>query len=202
MEISKGLFEGMPFVQSPNIGGVLKPEAIVIHYTGGPSMVRAVARLTAPKGPSNPKPASAHTVTERDGRATQLVSLNRQAWHAGPSVWDGREALNRWALGFELVNAGFLRRRSSQWFTYWGSTVPDSDVIVAPHKHGKKVLGWHKFTDAQIASIYAQCAASCDKYPDIRLLLGHDDVAPGRKLDPGPAFPLEKLRSWLGLGPT
>lgn len=201
MEIHKGLFDGVPFVQSPNVGGILKPEAILIHYTAGPSRERAIQRLTAPKSPANPKPAGAHTVTGPDGACTQLVSLNRQAWHAGASEWDGRPHLNHWAIGLEAVNAGFLRRRSSQWFTYWGDVVPDADVIVAPHKHGKKILGWQKFPDAQIASIYAQCAAACDKYPDIRLLLGHDDVAPGRKLDPGPAFPLDKLRAWLGLGP-
>jgi N-acetylmuramoyl-L-alanine amidase len=200
MEIHKGLLEGVPFVQSPNIGGALKPEAIILHYTAGPSLTRAVATLTSPR-----HRASANVVVGPDGRVTQLVSFNRQAWHAGTSVWDGRPSLNKWSVGIEMVNPGWLKRKpvpgGHAWFTWWGDLVPDADVIVCQHKHGGKVLGWRVYPEAQIAATYAVCAALCDKYPDIRLLLGHDDIAPGRKHDPGPAFPIEKLRGWLGLGP-
>jgi N-acetylmuramoyl-L-alanine amidase len=197
MEIAKGLLDGVSFVQSPNMGGALKPEAIVLHYTAGPSLERAVTTLTSPKRPKR----SAHVVVGPDGRTVQLVSFNRQSWHAGTSEWAGRESLNKWSVGIEMVNPGWLKQRDGKWLTWWGEVVPDKDVIVTRHKHGGKVLGWRTYPDAQVAATYAICAALCDKYPDIKLLLGHDDVAPGRKKDPGPAFPIDKLRGWLGLGP-
>lgn len=199
MEIQKGLLDGVPFVQSPNVGGALRPEAIVIHYTAGPSLTRAVATLTSPK-----HRASAHVAIGPDGKTTQLVSFNRQSWHAGTSVWDGRPSLNKWSVGIELVNPGWLKGGPGAYRTWWGDPVPDADVIVAKHPLRPKgrPQPWRIYPDAQIAACYAVCAALCDKYPDIKLMLGHDDIAPDRKTDPGPAFPTAKLRGWLGLGPN
>ncbi len=203
IDATTGRLDGVPFVESPNRGGRLMPEAIVIHYTAGPSLTGAVATLTRPKSVKHPSPASAHTVTGPDGKVTQLVPFNRQAWHAGTSSWDGRPSLNKWSVGLELVNPGFLTRRADgQWETYWHQIVPEADVMVARHKHAgpaSKPKGWRVYPEAQIAACYAQCAALCDTYPTIRLLLGHDDIAPKRKSDPGPAFPTAKLAAWLGL---
>jgi len=70
-------------------------------------------------------------------------------------------------------------------------------VIVAKHKNGGKELGWHTFGQKQIADIYLACEALVDAYPTLTEVAGHDDVAPGRKKDPGPAFPMDEFRAWL-----
>ena len=57
--------------------------------------------------------------------------------------------------------------------------------------------GWAAYPEQQILAAYAACEALIDHLPTIEDVIGHDDVAPGRKRDPGPAFPMESFRSWL-----
>lgn len=97
-----------------------------------------------------------------------------------------------------MENFGWLRRGADgQWRTWFGQVVPASDVLVATHKHGGRELGWQRFPEKQIAQVYMACEAAIDAYPTIRGVMGHDDVAPGRKKDPGPAWPMDEFRGWL-----
>ncbi len=181
----------VPFVPSPNVGGALKPKYLVMHYTAGRSAKRSVAWLTSPTAK-----ASAHLVIGRDGSITQLVPFDVVAWHAGASEWLGMKGLNHHSIGIELDNAGVLSRSGAGWRTYFGVDVPASDVVEAAHKHGGPVKGWHAYTEVQIEVAFEVAAALVGHYGLVDVL-GHEDIAPGRKTDPGPAFPLESLRAQL-----
>ncbi len=169
----------------------IDPKHIIIHYTAGRSFESSVNWLTNPKSK-----ASAHIIVGREGEIAQLVDFNRRAWHAGRSIWDGKPDLNSRSIGIELDNAGKLNRRADGYYTWFGRRVPDSDVVIVDGSL------WHAFTDAQIETAYTICEAIIDEYPTIGEdpeggVLGHNDIAPGRKVDPGPAFPMNKFRSWL-----
>ena len=99
-----------PYVESPNVSGVLHPRYLVIHYTAAASAQRAVEWLTNIN--SN---ASAHLVISREGEITQLVPFDTVAWHAGASSWEGLEGLNKYSIGVELDNAGRLSYKNERW---------------------------------------------------------------------------------------
>jgi N-acetylmuramoyl-L-alanine amidase len=176
------------FVATDNAGGALTPEFLVMHFTAGTNARSAVDWLCNPASR-----ASAHLVIGRDGSVTQLVPFNRQAWHAGRSRWLGRYGLNRFSLGIELDNAGMLTGGTGQWHTAWGTTVEDTDAVELPHKHDGIVRGWHVYTPAQL-DVAREVAGLIVAEYGILDIIGHDDIAPGRKFDPGPAFPMESFR--------
>lgn len=193
------------FESSPNHGAeILERRFLVIHYTAGRSLEKSVRTLTSPR-----RKASAHFVVGQDGTPVQLVDTGLQAWHAGKSEWHtgferepGRPdvvvGLNRYSVGLELDNYGALQRDGKgSWRTWWGEHVPDDLVVVATHKNGGHERGWHAYSSAQIQTAYEICEALIDAYPTIEDVLGHDDIAPTRKIDPGPAFPMDSFRSWL-----
>ncbi len=74
--------------------------------------------------------------------------------------------------------------------------MPDEHVVIAQHKHGDIEQAWEAYTSEQITMVEALCVALMEAYP-IKEIVGHDDIAPQRKKDPGPAFPLEAMRSRL-----
>lgn len=189
--------EGHPYAfrDSPNKGGALTPEYLIMHYTAGASAEGAVDWLCNPVAK-----ASAHLVIGRDGRVTQLVPFNRVAWHAGRSQWAGRSGLNNFSVGIELDNAGRLERAGGRWLSAITKRVyADDDVLVANHKQdpaGTPPGGWHEYTEAQMDVAFQVGQALMAKY-QFKDVLGHEDIAPGRKSDPGPAFPMASFRARL-----
>lgn len=181
----------VPFEASPNIGGEMTPSYLIMHYTAGASAESSIRTLVRPGAK-----VSAHLVIGRDGAVTQLVPFNKVAWHAGTSRWQGLKGLNRHSIGIELDNAGVLNGGPGNWKSWFGRTYADSDVVVAAHKHEGVTRGWHSYPEAQITAALEVCEAIFDAYPLLDIL-GHDDIAPERKQDPGPAFPLENFRSRL-----
>lgn len=179
---------------SPNRGGALAADLLVMHYTAGADAASAIATLTDPASR-----ASAHLVIARDGAVTQLVPFNRIAWHAGRSRWPGRDGkmrtgLNRTSIGIELDNAGRLTRQRGRWRSWFGAVIESADVIEAPHRNDGVPAGWQVYPAAQIAAAIAAARAIRARY-GIQEIVGHDDIAPGRKSDPGPAFPMESFRA-------
>jgi N-acetylmuramoyl-L-alanine amidase len=140
--------------------------------------------------------ASAHVVIARDGKVTQLVSFDRVAWHAGVSRWEGLKGLNQHSLGIELDNAGRLTQQGGKWRAWFGQTYPDDEVMIATHKHEATPSGWHLYPPEQIESALEVAAALIEKY-ELEDVLGHEDISPGRKFDPGPAFPMGSFRARL-----
>lgn len=186
--------ESANFVESPNTSGKFGealPDTIVIHYTAGSSAESSVETLTSPD-----VKASAHLVIGRDGKITQLVPFDTIAWHAGQSAWGDRKGLNKYSIGIELDNAGRLTKSGSQYAAWFGRTYPEEEVVHAVHRNEEEPSYWHRYSEAQITKTYDVCRMLIDAY-DIKTILGHEEISPGRKSDPGPAFPLDKLRDKL-----
>ncbi len=67
--------------------------------------------------------------------------------------------------------------------------MPDSDVVIARHKHQTEAAPWHAYTPEQIA-IAETIAVTLVRHYRLKDVLGHEDISPKRKQDPGPAFPM------------
>lgn len=176
---------------SENCGGELKPRFLVFHYTAGRDLDSSVASLCTKKASGN---ASAHLVVGRDGRIVQLVPFNVVAWHAGVSAWRGVTGLNDYSIGIEMDNAGKLLKLGAGYTAWFGAPIPAAEVVVARHKHEDVESGWHAYTETQIETAQKLAALLVEAYK-LEDVIGHEDIAPGRKTDPGPAFPLESIRS-------
>ncbi len=113
---------------------------------------------------------SSHYVVDEDGSVARLVPEHLRAWHAGVSFWRGRRVLNDVSVGIEIVNPGH------EW-------------------------GYRAFPDAQIAAVRALCLEILARHPiPAWHVVGHSDVAPDRKQDPGELFPWARLaRHGIGL---
>jgi len=109
---------------------------------------------------------SAHYMIEEDGGIFQLVEEDKRAWHAGVSEWQGETNINSNSIGIEIVNGGH------DW--------PQEDGSLPP------------FADVQINAVIALSKDIMSRRGALTVL-GHSDIAPMRKIDPGEHFP------WAGL---
>ncbi len=178
-------------LSSPNQSPGNDLRHLVIHYTAGSTMTGAVSWFM-----NKAARASAHLVIGRDGSIVQLVPFTARAWHAGKSKWGDLKELNPHSIGIELVNAGKLRRSPAGWVTWADILVPDDEVTVATHRNETREAGWHEYTAAQLDALFEVAVALHDAY-NFENVLGHDDIAPDRKVDPGPLFPMESFRAKL-----
>lgn len=163
-------------------------DMIVVHYTAGGSLNGAIETLT------KPGIVSAHVVIGRDGRIVQLVPFDTVAWHAGKSVWQGRSGVNIRSLGIELDNWGPLECDGGVWRSWTKTRVPTEQVTCISGSDG-----WHAYTEPQIQSAVRVCRVFRKLY-NIQFVVGHSQVSPGRKFDPGPAFPMGRLKQECGMG--
>jgi N-acetylmuramoyl-L-alanine amidase len=189
---------GISFVASPNHGSKFQaslPDTLVIHFTAGASLSSSVRSLCDPASK-----ASAHVVVGREAAMVQLVPFDVIAWHAGASTLGARTGLNKYSIGIEIDNAGRLTQTAAGDFVTWfGRRVQKKDAIQGKHRNETSLSWWHTYTQRQIELVFELSALLAQKYP-IRTIVGHEEISPGRKSDPGPAFPLERLRDRI-LGP-
>jgi len=159
---------------------IIEPIYIVIHYTASMYFSETVRWLQNTKAR-----ASAHLVIGRSAETAQMVPFNKKAWHAGQSEYKGIRYLNGCSIGIELINAGRLTWKSSGiWVDWCGNKVPSRSVYVDVEGQG-----WHNFPEPQIKKTVDICRRLVGHY-QIRDILGHNDIAPGRKIDPGNAWPM------------
>jgi N-acetylmuramoyl-L-alanine amidase len=113
---------------------------------------------------------SAHYLIEEDGTVFALVPEEARAWHAGRGSWRGETDVNSRSIGIELVNPG--------------------------HE-----FGYRAFPEAQIKALIALAGGVLARHPiPARNVVGHSDIAPTRKQDPGEMFPWKELAEEYGIG--
>ena len=109
---------------------------------------------------------SCHYLINRKGTIMQMVKENKIAWHAGVSKWKNIKNLNKNSIGIELVNKGHI-------------------------------FGYENYSNLQINSLIKLCSKLKKKYKIHKEnFLGHSDIAPYRKIDPGEKFPWKKLSNY------
>ena len=112
--------------------------------------------------------SSHYLIDESPATIYQLVDENRRAWHAGDSQWQGRTWLNSSSIGIELVNRGYIEGEQGRlWYSYSAEQIDALIVLL------KDIMQRHGLKPGAI--------------------IGHSDIAPQRKVDPGPLFPWKRL---------
>lgn len=152
--------------------GGQKPSMILIHYTGTATAAEAAKFYLGQTSDPYVGRISTHYMIDRDGRIAHFVAENMRAWHAGKAFWRGNTDINSASIGIELVNGGHAN-------------------------------GYEDFPEEQIVALIELCKDILERHeiaPD--MVLGHSDVAPGRKEDPGEKFPWRRLADeGIGLWP-
>ncbi len=154
----------------PSLGQNFRQKYIILHYTALDDD-KSVMVLTQ-------QSVSSHYLVNDlgDNEIYQLVDENKRAYHAGISAWRKDKMLNDTSIGIEIVNAGYK-----------------TDVS------GIKVFP--EFSDAQVRKVAALVKDLANRYMiPATNVLGHSDVAPARKQDPGPKFPWKKLYDEYQIG--
>jgi N-acetylmuramoyl-L-alanine amidase len=175
--------------ETPNRGGIIEPRYLVFHSTAGGSAQGAIEWLCNPDAK-----ASAHIVIARDGTITQLAPFNVKTWHAGASHWAGLTGLNEYSIGIEMDNAGKLFQVGPAFRSAFGKEYPEDQALQARHKNESDMAFWHVYTEEQITVGWNLAGLLVRTY-GLLDIVGHDDIAPGRKNDPGPAFPLANIKA-------
>lgn len=197
MDIKDHRLVGHWYKKSPNSSSPLQnPTLLVFHYTASGG---ADGKGDADYLVTSAAKASAHVVIGRDGSIHQIVPFNERAWHAGVSTWRGQSNVNNFSIGIEIDNWGPLTKREDGTFRSWtGAVVPPEKVTKARHKNENVERYWETFTDEQLQALVTVSRAIKDRYGSIREIVGHDDIAPKRKQDPGPAFPMNSIITRIG----
>lgn len=164
--------------------------ALVIHFTAGASGQSSIDYWKKLNNGVN-----AHIVIDRDGTVIQCRPFNKTCGHAGASRWidpnTGKKYVNvnSCTIGIELANAGDSSALARKY-----SKLP---LLKAKHKNGGKEVEWEQYPKEQLDACFKVAKTLVQRY-NLDDIVGHEDVAPERKNDPGPAFPMQKLREYCG----
>lgn len=175
----------LPIDKQHSVGQNSRIQSLILHFTaldyqrsmwalkdsGGVSSHYLIPQLTD------------NTYPDSQLKIVQLVEEDQRAWHAGVSFWDGRKNLNDTSIGIEVVNVPTCQHKP-----------------IVKHTHGGE-YGAHKdcafpdFDSEQIDLLVKLAKDILSRHPDIdpTRIIGHSDVSPSRKNDPGPRFPWYQL---------
>lgn len=173
----KLLVDGVPvsWVPTPNKRGTMVPSYLVMHYTADSNPSSTIGWFKDKEAQ-----ASAHLLIDREGKITQFGLFTEVLWHAGVSKWKGLNGMNSHAIGIELTNLG-------------RSAAAKPGFIKARHKNETVDAYWQEYTDAQI-NVAVDVAKCLELTYNLKDVIGHDDISPLRKSDPGPAFPWGRFK--------
>jgi N-acetylmuramoyl-L-alanine amidase len=161
---------------------------LVIHFTNGGHAPDTIADMKR-------RGLSIHLMIDRDGTTYQCRPFNRTCAHAGISKWrdpgtgDLYRNVNTCSVGIELCNAGAVESVRKKY-----STLP---ATRAKPLDGTAIRNWETFTAAQLAACTEAAKAIVKRY-NLDDVTGHYWIAPNRRDDPGPAFPMKALREACG----
>lgn len=156
-------------------------KTIVLHYTVSDNE-RSIQLLTKGK-------VSSHylIMDNEDNKIYNLVPENQRAWHAGDGGFAGRTILNDTSIGIEIVNKGIQPQ--------YLRALKDSDLDYHPYSH------FVEFDELQIKKVAQLVQDIAERYEiSPKNIIGHSDLAPSRKIDPGAKFPWQRLYSEYGIG--
>lgn len=176
-------------------------ESLILHYTANESLQAAVDLMRA-------RGVSAHYIVGRDGETRRLVRERDRAWHAGQSAWNGRDQVNQRSIGIEMVNFGWgdaleqgrLRRVDEDGLVQLAEAPPAPAVVDdRPATAGYR---WAAYPEPQLLAVLELVVAILKRTAiDPTQVVGHEHIAPGRKRDPGPAFPWPRVTAALAARP-
>ena len=156
-------------------------KSIVLHYTVSDNE-RSIQLLT--KG----QVSSHYLILDNDdNKIYSLVPESQRAWHAGSGGFGGRNILNDTSIGIEIVNKGIQPQ--------YLKALKDSELDYHPYEH------FVEFDELQVKKV-AQLVQDIAKRYEIspKNIIGHSDLAPARKIDPGAKFPWQRLYKEYGIG--
>ena len=179
------------FVESVNQD--TRVRIVVIHHTTG-NFQGSLNILTKDSG----NPVSSHYLIPEPGdpsyagkdlKVYSLVPENGRAWHAGSSYWAGKTALNDMSVGIELVNQTYCRKSEQP--------VPPEQLDREP----ARICFYPDFPETQLKMLTDLLGGILSRHTEVKPtdIVGHADIAPQRKIDPGPRFPWQRLYR-LGYG--
>ncbi|WP_300711351.1 N-acetylmuramoyl-L-alanine amidase [uncultured Brachyspira sp.] len=182
---------------APKVSSVFKSPAynlrikyIILHYT-------ALNDDLSLKVLTDPGVSAHYLITTREDEPIyKLVDDNDRAWHAGITMFDNRYSMNDSSIGIEIVNLGFLEKVTNTYERLRRmSKIERENLFFTPYDE------YLEFDDSQIDKVVYLLKELIDKY-DIKPynILGHSDIAPYRKKDPGPKFPWKMLHDEYNLG--
>jgi len=183
-------------ISDPIPGGDSMPvrRLLVIHFTGGASGASSVEAMKQ-------RGVSAHVVVERSGTVRQCRPFNVTCAHAGKSRWQDPKtgkmygSANSYGIGIEIANAG-----DDQGALTWAKK-QGAKSKMAKHRNGGPTVEWEEYDPRQLETVFALSKALCQRF-NLDDITGHDCIAPERKNDPGPCFPMDELREFCGFGRT
>jgi len=166
----------------------------VIHFTVSGNYDATLDYLVKP----NKDSASAHFLVGRatneselhPGSVVQLVDLDDVAHHAGSSFWDGQKGVNFFSVGIEINNLGPLTKRGAGFRDNYGHIY----CYATPDPTPRNGFWWEPFSAFQYEQTAQLCVEATRAIPTITQIVGHSDVSPKRKIDPGPAWDWNSFR--------
>ena len=156
-------------------------KTIVLHYTVSDNE-RSIKTLTTGD-------VSAHylILDNDDDKIYNLVPESERAWHAGDGGFAGRTILNDTSIGIEIVNAGIQPQ--------YRNALKNGDMDYHPYEH---YVVFDELQIKKVAQLVQDLALRYDISP--KNIIGHADMAPSRKIDPGAKFPWQRLYEQYGIG--
>lgn len=156
-------------------------KTIILHYTVSDND-RSIKTLTTGE-------VSAHylVLANDDDKIYNLVPESERAWHAGDGGFSGRTILNDTSIGIEIVNAGIQPQ--------YRNALKNDDLDYHPYEH---YVAFDELQIKKVAQLVQDIATRYDISP--KNIIGHADMAPSRKIDPGAKFPWQLLYEQYGIG--
>lgn len=188
------------------------PKGAIVHYTAGRfkgGVNKAIDTMNGGK-----KNGYTFLVISYDGEVVQGFPIDKWGWHAGQSSHKSFSgSASDKLIGIEICNAGLLTKRGDKFFSWYGEEIPSDQVRQVKGTTDNQRAGYyHKYSKEQedaLVNLLLWLKANNPSGFNFDLVLGHDEVSPGRKQDPGgslsmsmPKFREHLISEWMNYTQT